>query len=425
MATYAKRLWTQRNVGRLLLTLLTLTTCYETFLAGSSEHGLPRVAREQRPCADLPAAGSQLGMDGRESIVGRRNVLLISGLIFGSLCLAEPAAAQPDESIMWNAGAFLAGGLFVMASGIMAPSGGEHAPKGKLNTMLQQTHGAAALYAVTAAGLLELLPLPSEEPRPAAELTGGSGDAKVLQQLLHLLATCEVLDEVEDCGWNWWIQRLVKMDSSGLRYRHSWLSLELLPGGRGHAWVMVNLTGTNPFVLEHGRGVFDYYSDPSNAELASNFNDLMRQLSISDAAAEGDTTAALVADLPIWNDVTGSTDSAPVVVDVGGGVGHQLTSILSGHPRWQGVLFDLPEVLAQLDPVDRMTLRPGSFFGEIPRGDVLLLKWILHDWDDARCHQILEQLRKAMERAERPRLLIVEPLSLCCWRFLQIISGRW
>lgn len=66
--------------------------------------------------------------------------------------------------------------------------------------MLQQTHGAAALYAVTAAGLMELLPLPSEEPQSAAELakTGGHGDVKVLQQLLHLLATCEILDELED-----------------------------------------------------------------------------------------------------------------------------------------------------------------------------------------------------------------------------------
>lgn len=65
-------------------------------------------------------------MDGREAILGRRDVLLkwIGGLIFGSLCLAEPAAAQPDAALMWNAGAFLAGGLCVMASGIMAPSGG-------------------------------------------------------------------------------------------------------------------------------------------------------------------------------------------------------------------------------------------------------------------------------------------------------------
>lgn len=126
MATHARRPRTQRNVGRLLLSLLTLTTCYETFLlASSSEYGLPRVAREQ-PCADFPIAGSQLGMDGREAILGRRDALLIRGLIFGSLCLAEPAAAQPDASIMWNAGAFLAGGLFVMASGIMAPSGGWH-----------------------------------------------------------------------------------------------------------------------------------------------------------------------------------------------------------------------------------------------------------------------------------------------------------
>ena len=72
--------------------------------------------------------------------------------------------------------------------------------------MLQQTHAAAALYAITSAGFMDVMPLPSEEPLTAAELlrrnkeireTGRSKEA-VLQQLLHLLATCEILEERED-----------------------------------------------------------------------------------------------------------------------------------------------------------------------------------------------------------------------------------
>ena len=64
--------------------------------------------------------------------------------------------------------------------------------KGVLNTMLQQTHGAAVLYAITAAGFLEVLPLPHEIPISPADLMkrkqdfGNDGlvvDVKLLQQL--------------------------------------------------------------------------------------------------------------------------------------------------------------------------------------------------------------------------------------------------
>jgi flavonol 3-O-methyltransferase/caffeic acid 3-O-methyltransferase len=87
----------------------------------------------------------------------------------------------------------------------------------------------------------------------------------------------------------------------------------------------------------------------------------------------------------------------PVVVDVGGGVGHQLSTILARHPRWKGIVFDLPKVLEDREADDsRMSFMAGSFFDAIPKGDVLLLKWILHDWDDVHCRQILAKLRDAM-----------------------------
>jgi hypothetical protein len=75
--------------------------------------------------------------------------------------------------------------------------------------MLQQTHGAAVLYAITAAGYMDVMPLPSEEPLTAAELlrrnrqSGTKGKEAVLQQLLHLLATCEILEEREDRHSAW------------------------------------------------------------------------------------------------------------------------------------------------------------------------------------------------------------------------------
>ena len=165
----------------------------------------------------------------------------------------------------------------------------------------------------------------------------------------------------------------------------------------------------NPFSLEHGCGVFEFYSDPCHAELASHFHRLMQQLSVSQSDAEGNSAASLVAELAIW-DAVPAVPVDPVVVDVGGGVGHQLSTILARHPRWTGIVFDLPKVLKKdreaADEHDehdeRMSFVAGSFFDAIPKGDVLLLKWILHDWDDVHCRQILAKLRDAMASMRDP-----------------------
>ena len=40
------------------------------------------------------------------------------------------------------------------------------------------------------------------------------------------------------------------------------------------------------------------------------------------------------------------------------------------------------------------------------KADVFLLKWILHDWNDVRCREILRNVRRAM--GESSKLLIIE-----------------
>eukprot|EP00435_Cladocopium_sp_Y103_P053615 s414_g17.t1 len=345
----------------------------------------------------------------------------ICGLVISGVG-AQPSWAASGEtepsSWLWIVASFLAGGLCVRYSWAT----GSDAPKPLLNTMLQQTHGAAVLYAITAAGFMDVMPLPSEQPMTAAELlrrnreSGMEGKEAVLQQLLHLLATCEILEEREES--NQW------------SFRHSRCSMELRSGGRGRSFVLLNFSAEqvrpwwrisealqgdvmeNPFSLEHGCGVFEFYSDPSRGDLASHFNRLMQQLSIS-RDAEGNSAASLVAELPIWD---AAVDVNPVVVDVGGGVGHLLSTILARHPGWKGIVFDLPKVLEERDEAvdERMSFVAGSFFDEIPKGDVLLLKWILHDWDDVHCRKILAKLRDAMQessdgvRRSPSRLLIIE-----------------
>jgi predicted O-methyltransferase YrrM len=102
------------------------------------------------------------------------------------------------------------------------------------------------------------------------------------------------------------------------------------------------------------------------------------------------------------------------VVDVGGGNGSQLAAILQRHPDLCGTLFDLPAVLAQARAnlteagvIDRCELIGGDFFTEVTAGgDIYLLRWILHDYDDERALQILRNCRAAMSPGGR--LLVIE-----------------
>jgi hypothetical protein len=99
------------------------------------------------------------------------------------------------------------------------------------------------------------------------------------------------------------------------------------------------------------------------------------------------------------------------LVDVGGGDGMLLAKILGAHPHMRGTLFDQPHVIARVARPSALAapcdLRAGDFFAAVPDGaDCYLLKWILHDWDDAASVAILRTVRRAMEPASQ--LLVVE-----------------
>ena len=141
---------------------------------------------------------------------------------------------------------------------------------------------------------------------------------------------------------------------------------------------------------------------------------------------EGDPEAALLfnramVDLtrPIASAVAQLVDFTGVdrIVDVGGGVGELLVTILAAHPGMYGVLFDLShatqlagERFAAAGVAERFEVATGSFFEAVPSGaDAYLLKSVLHDWDDAHCAHILRNCRLAM--AANSRLLIIERMA--------------
>ena len=91
------------------------------------------------------------------------------------------------------------------------------------------------------------------------------------------------------------------------------------------------------------------------------------------------------------------------IVDVGGGHGRVLAAILAATPAAQGVLYDLPQVIAgapallrQQGVEDRVRLEVGSFFDSVPAGgDAYIMKLTIHEWPDEQAVAILRNVHPA------------------------------
>ena len=68
-------------------------------------------------------------------------------------------------------------------------------------------------------------------------------------------------------------------------------------------------------------------------------------------------------------------------------------------------------VLTEAGVADRCDMVGGDFFSaDLPTGDAYILKYILHDWDDARAVAILRRCREAMH--PDAVLLVIEQVLL-------------
>ena len=107
-------------------------------------------------------------------------------------------------------------------------------------------------------------------------------------------------------------------------------------------------------------------------------------------------------------------DTVRTVVDVGGGTGAMLASLLRRHPRVRGILVDLPgtvaragETIESFGVTGRMTAEAQSFFDPLPAGaDLYLLKSVLNDWPDEPTVAILRRCAEAAKTAKTARATI-------------------
>jgi tRNA A58 N-methylase Trm61 len=94
------------------------------------------------------------------------------------------------------------------------------------------------------------------------------------------------------------------------------------------------------------------------------------------------------------------------LVDVGGGTGNLLATILRAHPQRTGILYDRPHVVSQARAnltaaglADRCSAIAGDFFESVPSGgDAYVLSHVLIDRHEEKCLTILGNCRRAMSR---------------------------
>ena len=106
------------------------------------------------------------------------------------------------------------------------------------------------------------------------------------------------------------------------------------------------------------------------------------------------------------------------IVDIGGGQGSLLASILKVYPLIHGVLLEIPSVaeqakdyLMELGLSSRSEIIVGNAFEAIPSGyDAYIMKYVLHNWSDEEAYQILQKCREAFP--DHGKLIIFETVMI-------------
>ncbi|KAF3669944.1 hypothetical protein FXO38_07371 [Capsicum annuum] len=84
------------------------------------------------------------------------------------------------------------------------------------------------------------------------------------------------------------------------------------------------------------------------------------------------------------------------LVDVGGGTGTVAMTITKKFPDMKCIVLDLPPIVANLHGSENLEFVAGDMFQKIPPANAVLLKSILHDWNDEECVKILKNCKDAI-----------------------------
>jgi hypothetical protein len=245
---------------------------------------------------------------------------------------------------------------------------------------------SSALYVAISLGIPDHL---ADGPQSAAELaraTGANEDA--LRRVLRLLVSLGIFSEpapgefgLQPAG------DLLRSDVPG-----SMRGIGVFLPDPMHFNIYANLmdsvmTGGTAAEATLGMPIFEYFAE--NPEYSKVFNDAMTSMSAPVAGAAIDAY---------------DFSRFGLIVDVAGGHGEVLMSILNACPASCGVLAEVDHVVAGAKSriagaglAERCDAVDCDFFKSVPEGgDAYVMKHIIHDWDDERAELILKNIAKAM-----------------------------
>ncbi|GAA0397201.1 methyltransferase [Streptomyces luteireticuli] len=252
-----------------------------------------------------------------------------------------------------------------------------------------------AVYAAAQLGLPDLVAAGNTDDASLARATGMDED--VVHRLMRLLVLLGVFASDHDYRTTE-VGELLRDRPESLR------DMCLLYGEEfysawGHAEESFR-TGASGFEKVHGQPLIPYLR--ANSEAAGRFQ---RAMQASNFYFDS---------VPREIDFSGDRH----IIDIAGGSGQLLSTVLRAAPQARGTLVDLehtmPIARAHFEKTvgaDRVDLVVTDMFsGELPEGaDTYLLSRVLGDWEEKHCLRLLANLRSAM--SDDSRLIVVERLT--------------
>ncbi|KAK8502708.1 hypothetical protein V6N13_046828 [Hibiscus sabdariffa] len=140
------------------------------------------------------------------------------------------------------------------------------------------------------------------------------------------------------------------------------------------------LEGENPFTKTHGMTVHEYLRNDAR------FEDIFKVAMI-------DYNKLFVEEM--LQSYQGF-DGLNSLVDVGGGNGFILHSIVSKYPSIKGINFDLPHIIEKSPSYPGIENVAGDVFKSVPKGDAIFTKWLLQHFDDKKLVELLKNCYEAL-----------------------------
>jgi hypothetical protein len=264
--------------------------------------------------------------------------------------------------------------------------------------ILQILNGAHVAGAVSCLAQLGIPDLLKNGPRSAEDLAGQiDAQPEALYRLMRATACVGVLAEGPDRVFSQTPMSAVLCRDA----KPSLRGLAIMSGREWHGrgWSLLEYcvkTGKQALDKIYGMPIFEFFS--KNAEEAQIFDDAMTGISAIDGPAVADAY---------------NFDGIHTIVDIAGGRGLLLATILEKNPHLRGTLYEMPHVLegaksGALKPhLGRCNLASGDMFSSVPAGaDAYIMKHIIHDWPDDACIKLLQACRNGVNPGGK--LLIVD-----------------